>query len=258
MATKKRNRPKIYTKEQLIDYLEKNPETEQPFRDDVWALAVEKTKDKELKQQTIEKTDFDGNTKKKVVPNGSYNPVSMYFQLISLPQYNKPKVDLETESIFAGINIDFDDSQKNEKIADWITVFFSDYKTDDKKFLVSRLGDYYDNYDINSGADIMMVVKVCSDELEMMKLTKERAKGKDIEARLEKVQKGYLSLLDGLKAMKNSKGKMDNEGKNKFTVWLDEMEKTGDFHYDFGEIGDEIDDMLDSFYDTIVRTLGSG
>lgn len=248
----------MFTKEQLIDYLEKNPETEQPFREEVWAIAVEKTKDKELKKQTIEKTDFDGSKKTKIVPNGSVNPVSMYFQLISLPQYNKPKVDLETESIFAGINIDFDDSQKNEKIADWISVFFADYPLEDKRFLVSRLGDYYDNYDINSGADIMMVVKVCSDELEMMKLTKQRAKGKDIEARLEKVQKGYLSLLDGLKAMKNSKGKMDNEGKNKFTVWLDEMEKSGDFHYEFKDVSDDIDGMLDKFYKTVLETLRDG
>lgn len=81
-----------------------------------------------------------------------------------------------------------------------------------------------------------------------MKLTKERQKGKDIEARLEKVRKGYMSSLDSLKALKKQRG-IGDEGKNKLTQWIDELETEGQFiaKKDTSYTKDDIDFMLEQY-----------
>lgn len=253
------------TKEELVAYLKANRETELPFNEEVWNLAVEKTADKERKFKTKIETDYDGNVKTKQIPNGVINPVGKYFALMALPQYQKP-ITVEDRSEIDNscpddedFNFQEDDEEKNQTVSSWLNTFFSGYDNDDKKFLKERLSDYYDNYEINEGADKLLVVMAVTDELEVMNLTKLRAKGKDVEARLEKVRKGYLSSLEGLKALKKQRGAMEDESKNKFTLWVDELAKEGVFktmpvNYD----EDAIDKMLATFERSMLQVLREG
>ena len=237
----------MHTKEELIAYLEANQDTESPFNETVWQSAVEKTQNKERQFKEIKTTEFDGAEKVLKVPNGSLNPVGKYFQLIALPQYSKP-AEVEDEEDFVdddGVVL-FEDEDKEETVSSWINVFFDGYSAADKKFLRERLSDYYDNYELNEGADKVIAVTAVADELEIMNLTKLRAKNKDNEARLEKVKKGYMNSLDSLKALKKQRGAAD-EGKNKLTLWIDELEKEGQFTIkkDESYTQDDIDKLLE-------------
>jgi len=255
MARKKK-RPPMTTKEELIAYLEQNKDTELPFNEVVWDLAVKATEDKERQFKVMSQTEFDGSTKTKKIPNGAVNPVSKYFQMIALPQYQKPMQDeiIEEED---SVIISTDDDEKSDFVDGLLGVFFSGYPSQDKKLIKERLSDYYDNYELNEGADKLLVIKAVADELEMANLTKKRIKGVDVEARLEKVQKGYLSLLESLKALKKQRSAMDDEGKNKLTLWVDELEKAGEFIYEF-DTHDDIDEMLDNFEKSMQRVYSEG
>jgi hypothetical protein len=248
----KKKRPKMTTKEELIVYLEGNPSTELPFNEEVWNMAVEATKDKERKFKKKIEIDYDGTEKVINIPNGSINPVSKYFQIIALPQYKKKPTKKEINEEDEDIDLSFgdgdDDDEENIQVSNWVNMFFSGYKGSDKKILKERLSDYYNNYELNEGADKMLAIKAVADELEIMNLTQMRAKGKDVEARLEKVSKGYLSMLDSLKALKKQRGAMDDEGKNKLTLYVDKLEKAGEFKPNKVSYDDDaIDKMLDKF-----------
>jgi hypothetical protein len=275
----KYGRPKLNSKEELIAYLEANKDLEYPFNEEAWNIAVEKTKDKETKYKEMITTEFDGKKKVKKIPNGAISPVGKYFQLMSLPQYRKGKT-LDEEPIFVEDDYndelpamdDQDDENENEddvtdeeekekqtQVTSWIDIFFAGYSPLDKRFIRERLGNYYDNYEINDGADKLLVTKAVADELEIMNLTKQRAKNKDVEKRLETVQKGYLSLLDSLKALKKQRGAMDGEGKNKFTIWLDTLEKSGEFKPKKIEYeNDAIDNMIVTLERSIVEVMRNG
>jgi hypothetical protein len=268
------------TKEELLDYISKHRDVELPFNETVWDKAVEKMANKERKFKELREIDFDGNEKVTKIPNGAINPVSKYWQLIALPQYNKnePIEDEERQDVDDDIDEELNDSEENDEpieadadidiadednerefnIINWVNLFFTGYNGADKKFIKQRIGDYYDNYEINEGADKLIVTKAVADELEIMKLTKMRAKNKDIEKRLETVQKGYLNLLDSLKALKKQNEKMD-EGKNKFTQWVDTMEKNKEFRPKKIEYkSDEIDNMIIALQTSIVEVMRNG
>lgn len=254
-------RPKMTTKEELIKYLEANKNIELPFNEVVWNIAVEKTKDKERQNKILTETDFDGTTKKKVIPNGSVNPVGKYLQMMALPQYQKPYVDPNTEpeeEENEEFEFKFEDEEKNEAITNWLNVFFNGYSKEDKKFLHERLSDYYDNYELNEGADKTLVIMTVTDELQIMKLTQKRIKGTDVEAQLKNLKKSFLEGLEGLKALKKQRGNAD-EGKNKLTQWIDELEKAGEFrpkHVDYP--ADEVDFMIKEFTKSIVEVFRNG
>lgn len=256
-------RPKMKTKEELIKYLESHPNTELPFNEEVWDRAVELTKDKVQKSKTIVTTDFDGKEKKNVVPNGSISPVGTYFRIIALPQYRKQAENEEEE--FEDFDEEdeeldeFEDEEKDELVNNWIDAFFGNYNNQDKKFLKERLGDYYDTYDINDGADKLIVVKAVSDELEMMNLTRRRATNKDNEKRIETIQKNYLSLLESLRALKKQRGSMEDEGTNKFSSYVDTLSREGAFKHEKKEYPkDMIDEMLDIFVRNIMEVARDG
>ena len=258
-----KRRPKMETKEELMKYLEGHTNTELPFNEEVWDRAVELTKNKVAKAKTITTTDFDGKETKKVVPNGSISPVGTYFRIIALPQYKKQaeyEEDDEEETFDYDVDDDdFEDDEKSDVVNNWIDAFFGNYGTQDKKFLKERLGDYYDTYDINDGADKLIVVKAVSDELEMMNLTRKRNANKDNEKRIETVQKSYLSLLESLRALKKQRGSMEDEGTNKFSGWVDTLSRDGGFKHEKKEYPkDMIDDMLDIFIRNIMEVARDG
>lgn len=277
-----KRRPKLKTKEELIKYLEEHKDTELPFNEEVWNIAVEKTKDKERKYKEIVVKDFDGNEKKKSIPNGAVNPVSKYFMLMALPQYRKKTEkedtednedidfkqfknntrsfddDIEEDDIEEDDDTDNENENKEVTITGWINMFFDKYSATDKKFLKERLINYFDNYELNNGADIMIVVKAVADELEIMKLTNKRIKGEDVEKRLETVQKGYLSLLESFKALKKQRSALDEEGKNKFTLWVDRLEKEGFNPEKTKYSKDDVDFIIDTFRETITQSFLKG
>ncbi|MGE6227621.1 hypothetical protein [Paenibacillus chitinolyticus] len=243
------------SKEELVAYLAANQETELPFNEEVWERSVEATNDKDRKFKEIKTTDFEGKEVVKKIPNGSVNPVGKYFQMMALPQYRNPvdTSELDSDEWYGGFEdedeIDFGDEEKEEQVSTWIQMFFDGCSPSDRKFVVERLSNYYDNYELNEGADKFQAAKAVLDELEMRNLIKLRIKGKDVETRIEKCQKSYLALLDSLKAQKKQRGAGDDEGKNKFTLFVDTLEKEGRLveKKDTSYTPDDIDRLLGEF-----------
>lgn len=261
-------RPKLETKEELIKYLEENRDSELPFSEEVWKVAVEKTSEKERQFKEIVTTGFDGKSKTKKIPNGAVNPVSKYFQLIALPnfkklaknEYSNHVVEEDTmydiEQMLEGLD---EDTEENTFIKELMTIYFASLTGEDTQFVVDRLSDYYTNYEFNEGSDKFLVVSAVSDELTLRELYRERIKGKDNETKIEKVKKGYLATLDGLKLLKRQGSKID-EGKNKFTMMLDELEKAGDLSKYKQECyePDQIDALVSDTRRSIMRAFGDG
>lgn len=254
------------TKEELLAYLAENSNLELPFNPTVWEKAVELTEDKERAFTTIVKTEQDGTKKTTKVPNGPLSPVSKYFQLMALPQYQvayEPEEDEEYEGeTFDWDNeeatsekIDFVSEEEKQAVSGLIKTFFAGYSPADKQWVTERLADYYSNYSLNEGADKMLVVKAVADELEIMKLTQKRARGKYDAKEMDTIQKGYLGILDSLKALKKQRSKLDEQGSNKFTLFMDELEREGEFKPSAVNYRDDIDDMLEAFEESMRRTL---
>lgn len=266
MARRNR-RPKLTTKEQLIKYLEENQDTELPFCEEIWEKAIETTSNKERQFKEIQVTDYDGNTTTKKIPNGVLNPVSKYFQLLALPNFRKlaeAKLEEMQENEDENSDIDrmFENMDENDEentfIKELVSIYFSQVKGDDLTFVVDRLSDYYTNYEFNEGSDKFLVVSAVSDELTLRELYGKRVKGSDNETKIEKVKKGYLSTLESLKVLKKQGSKLD-EGKNKFTMFLDELDKAGELNIKVKEIpNDQIGDLVTSFRQSIVRAFREG
>lgn len=267
----KKNRPKMETKEELLSYLEANQDKEFPFCEEIYNIAVEKTDGKERAFKEIVRTEYDGTTKTKRIPNGSVNPVSKYFQLIALPHYNKKVQAMlcfrEEDEKYEEIDEDIDDiieltedDEANSFVRELASIYFSKVLDDETQFVIDRLSDYYTNYEFNEGSDKFLVISAVSDELTLRELYSKRitSKGVDNEVRIDKVKRGYLSTLESLKALKKQSGKLD-EGKNKFTIFLDELDKAGELNIKIPDIpNDQIGSLVNSFRQSIVRAFRDG
>lgn len=248
-GAKPSRRPKLTTKEELLTYLSENKDTELPFNETVWEKAVLATKDKERKFKELHTKDFDGNTKMKKIPNGSVNPVGKYFQMMALPQYaNNP------------VYVDDDDDEPNTRVGNTedLADCFDGYKPKEKQFIAERLAEYYENYEINTGSDKFIVNQIVVFEVELNRLNLKLASGKDVYLNIEKVTKQYLNLCESLKTLKKQRGAMEDEGKNKFTLFVDELEREGEFKYSFDDVSDDIDMLLDIFEKSMMRTFNEG
>lgn len=259
-------RPKLTTKEELIEYLEENKDTELPFCEEIWQVAVDKTADKDRQFKEISTTDFEGNTKTKKIPNGAVNPVSKYFQLIALPNFRKiaeAKLEDDIEEDEDNDDIEkmleeMEDNDENSFIKELVSIYFASVNGDDLQFVIDRFSDYYTNYEFNEGSDKFLVVSAVSDELTLRELYGKRIKGNDNESKIEKVKKGYLSTLESLKVLKKQGGKLD-EGKNKFTMFLDELEKAGELKIQAPDIADDkIGALVTAFRQSIMRAFREG
>ena len=257
---KRGTRPKLETKEELMAYVKENKDTELPFNETVWNIAVEKMIDKERQFKSIETTDFEGNIKSLKVPNGAINPVSKYFQLMALPNFQKMGIgilnqdnDTDDEDVSSLLDeLEVSDEEESTFIKELILIYFSDLKGKDLQFVVDRLSDYYTNYEFNEGSDKFLVVSAVSDELALRELMIGRNKGKDVEAKIEKVKKGYLNTLEGLKVLKKQSSKFD-ESKNKLTMFVSELEKAGELKLTAKEIPeDKVKSLVDAFRRTVI------
>lgn len=254
----KKLRDSIQTKEELIKYL--NDVEGYPFLEDLWEEAVQKAKDCEGKQKPITVktyTDKYGNVKERRYGGGTFstNPISHYFRMMGLQQ-NKKKMKkiLDEQESLEMVNDSkseimqtyFDDAsgeQQNE-IIDWINMFPN---ARERQYLRQRYASYYDNYEINDGADRVSLSRILSLEVELYRLNMQRATGKLVDiVREEKLTKMLRETLESMKWTKKQRSAMDDAAQNKFSIWMDKMAKNGKFTPEHHEIPkDEIDMLID-------------
>lgn len=267
-TTKYDLRKGVETKEDLVRYLE---EVEGfPLVEELWDLCIEKAKASEGKQQPmVEKTyiDKDGNVKTSTRANGfvSDNPIHHYFRMMGLPQYKKKARDIvnereakeaATESQKEIMDTYFDDDsgeQFNEIIA-WINTFPN---TKERQYLRQRYASYYDNYEINEGADRLSLSRILSLEVELYRVNMNRALGKTVDiGREEKLTKMLRETLESMKWTKKQRSVQEDMAQNKFSVWMDKQAKNGKFTPEHHEIPqDEVDLLIDIIPKAVAKML---
>jgi hypothetical protein len=89
-------------------------------------------------------------------------------------------------------------------------------------------------------------------------LYEKRARGVDNEARIEKIRNSYLKALDSLKVLKRQ-GANGDDGKNKFTLFVDEMTKNGELNdYKVEFPPDAIDELVKAQRESIRKVMSNG
>lgn len=245
-TTTKYNRPKnISTKEELIQYLEANKNIEAPFVEELWEICVEKA---EADRKIIES----GGTKKGIK---TANPVSHYFRLCGLKKYKRMGRELEeaiyTEEIRSGERPPSPYDGENE-FANDILVWVNMFPPTEREYLRERYENYYDQYEINDGADKNLLRRILSTEIALYRIDVRRAVGQPVNLLDEKKLNDQLtSLYESMKWTKKQRNLREDMAQNKFTVWLDNMTKEGGFiipekHYP----KDEIDFLLETYIDS--------
>ena len=245
-ATTKYNRPKdISTKEELIKYLEANKNIEPPFIEELWEECVKKA---DADRKIIES----GGTKKGIK---SANPVSHYFRLCGLKKYNRMAREIvetmHTEEILSGAKPPSPYEEDNE-FANDILVWIGMFPPTEREYLRERYENYYDQYEINDGADRNLLRRILSTEIALYRIDVRRAMGQPVNLLDEKKLNDQLtSLYESMKWTKKQRNLREDMAQNKFTVWLDNMTKEGGFtipekHYP----KDEIDFLLETYIDS--------
>ena len=263
-----RKRPDIPDKESLIQYLEANPETELPFLEKVWEQAVIKAEEnantEPVMKENVEK-DKNGNTR--VVMRKSKilitDPVKQYFKLMGLKQNKDEALRLK----FSDSNMDenkkeileayFDDDTSQNIYVDEVTSWIALFPPDEREYLKKRYASYYDNYEINDGADKVSLKRLLSVEIELYRMDIKRASGKGVVVNDEKrYTELFTSILESLKWTKKQRSAKDDIANNKFTIWMDSLVKEGGFqpnkkHYE----KDEIDFLMETYVNSIREML---
>lgn len=268
------DRPRdLTTKEELILYLESNPEQEPPFYPALWDECVAAA-EKVAREGNLSTGDgTDGEAMPTHVGNKSTNPVAHYFQRNHLP-YNVKRANAYRASItHKDVRNMIDDAKKTAEDIGLIepkddeeqqyTEEFSDLPMDDisawimmfrpneRKYLNNRRASYYDQYEINEGADKSTLKRILSNEIELYRIDICRAKGQKVSITDEKkLQENLMSLYENMKWTKKQRSAKDEYAQNKFTVWLDELAKDGGFHPKEREYKkDDIDFLLETYID---------
>ena len=230
----------VFTKEDLIAYLDSNGDGI-PFLPSLWDKCVEKAKENEdkdvpMKTTIIENADGTVTEKRQVAGVVIKDPISYYFRLYKMRQYKKEALELldmkdeQTEGQKEIMNVYFDDEDNEEgfnEIIQWINMFVV---PNERQYLKQRYSHYYDNYEINDGADRTMLHGILSIEIELYRINVRRAQGKNVDIRLEeKLRKMLLDSLEAQKWTKKQRSATDEMAQNKFTIWLDKQFKNGGF-----------------------------
>lgn len=244
-TVEKKVRPQLANKEELVMYIKNSPD-ELPFVEEVWQKAVAKAKENEslpVPTETVTTVDEYGNETTKKVRKGvrTTDPVGVYWSYMNLPQYRKKAEDISYEEEHAlaveeefGEFYDGDDIEEvveepleyNEIIA-WINMFAL---PDERNYLKQRYAHYYDNYEINDGADRTMLNGILSLEIELYRVNYRRAKGQAVDiGREEKLRKMLRESLEAQKWTKKQRSAMDDMAQNAFTIWMERQAKNGKF-----------------------------
>ena len=263
MARKKDNgsiddlKKNIKTKEDLEIYLEQAEGL--PLLEDLWERCVQKAKESEGKEQPmIEKTyiDKDGNKTTRLMPHGfwSTNPINHYLRMFKMKQYLKrasvlkdelafaEKIDNESATEIKEVYFDDDSGEKYNEIIEWINMYPIEKE---RNYLRQRYTDYYNNYEINEGADKVMLKRILSYEIELYRMDEKRALGKAVDViREEKVSKMLRETLESMKWTKKQRSASDDMAQNKFSIWMERQTKNGKFTPEHHEIPKDEIDML--------------
>ena len=240
----------VSTKEDLIKYLDSNGEGI-PFLEMLWDICVEKAKDNEDKEapiKIIKTVKSDGSIVETKQAAGVLikNPISFYFRLYKLPQYKKMALyeaekaaQSEEQKEILDVYFDDDGNESFNEITQWIGMFPI---PSERQYLKQKYSYYYDNYEINDGADRTMLSGILSLEIELYRINVRRAQGKTIDiGKEEKLRKMLRESLEAQKWTKKQRSATDEMAQNKFTIWLDRQVKNGGFsvqekHYPKDEI----------------------
>lgn len=252
----RKQRPRdIRTKEELISYIKSNI-NELPFDDEVWQMAVVKARENEQKEvpfKIVTEVMPDGTVKERKQTMGIIvkNPVSIYWQLQSLPQYTKrAKLKLAemnqstSESAQDITNTYFEDGAAHINVVTFWIESFKNYE--EKRFLQQRYANYYDNYDINDGADIGFLMVILGYELDVYRFSRVKAAGQDVNSNdLVRCTKALQEALDAMKWTKKQRTNKDEIAQNRFTILMDKECVNGAFATPEVEYPkDEIDFLL--------------
>ncbi len=273
MATSRRKRPDLETKEELLEYLEKSPNSELPFLEELWEISVKACENNKNKQQkTIVKitTDSDGNVTetKSGVGNVITNPVKQYFKMASLPQYRKraqelkDQIEIEYQREFGDSKRDvvdtyFADSDTAPDLSDEIIGWINLFNHEEKDFMVKRYSSYFDQYEINEGADKTSLKRILSLEIALHRIDNKRASGKPVDINDEKKLSDLLqSTFESLKWTKKQRNAREDMAQNKFTVWMEKQVQEGGFTIEKKTYEkDEIDFLIDTIIDSTREML---
>ena len=264
MPTNLRKRPDFETREQLETYLRENPLTELPFLEPLWDKCLELCEvNKNKTMQTVENkvTDRDGNVTitKKGISNVITNPVQQYFKMIALPQYRKKgealrdsaEYDLtqsNTQKEILQVHFNAGNDVFEDEIISWINMF----KPIERDFLMKRYASYFDQYEINEGADKASLKRILSYEIALYRIDLKRVKAQGVDTNDERRLSEMLNnAFESLKWTKKQRSAKDDLAQNKFTVWMDKQVQDGGFTpkkhtYEKDEIDFLIDTIIDS------------
>lgn len=254
----KKIRESLQTKEELIKYL--NDIEGVPFIEELWEKANEKAKDCVGKQPPITVktyTDKYGNVKERRYGGGTFstNPISHYFRMMGLPYYKNKARDIlnereaaemakESQSEIMETYFDDDSGEQQNEIITWINMFPN---ARERQYLRQRYASYYDNYEINDGADRVSLSRILSLEIELYRFNMQRATGKAVDiVKEEKLTKMLRETLESMKWTKKQRSVQDDMAQNKFSIFMEKQSKNGKFtpeHHDIPQ--DEIDMLLD-------------
>lgn len=257
------------TREELEKYLNENLDTELPFLEELWDKCVQICKDNEGNHQQylekiITKSDGTKTIKKQGISNVIINPTQQYFKMANLVQYKKKALaqfdEIESESdltstqmanieeLFGGSNV-----SANDEIISWIRLF----KPNECEYLMKRYSSYFDQYEINEGADKTSLKRILSLEIALFRIDLKRADGRTVDVTDEKKLTELLqSTFESLKWTKKQRSARDDMAQNKFTVWMDKQVQNGEFASEKQTYEkDEIDFLLDTIIESTRETL---
>lgn len=251
-------RKRVTNREELEDYLARYEGTR--IYEPLWEKCVEDAKTNESmsyedKVGTATTITRNGEIKTTTGAKGNYstNPCALYFSRMCLSQYKKQINKQRDEDEYGKFALSqgaseivdtyFDDDDKvgeSNEVLDWINMF---NKPNERMYLKQRYANYYDNYEINDGADRTLLSRVLSIEIELYRINCKRALGQKIDINEERKLNDMLrETMESMKWTKKQRSAMDDMAQNKFTVWLDRLTKEGKFVPEHHEIPkDEID-----------------
>ena len=263
-------RPKnISTKEELIFYLESNSDFEPPFYPDLWDQCVVKATDNLREQEENEANGIvDENAGKKhtnpcklyfqlcgmpynvkkawdyraSMTKAELNELMDIAQEVKLQKIEEEMLaeqEANEEAVKEAHEQELADDKElrdylgaqsyapRDEIAAWISMF---NKPAERKYLQDRHNSFYQNYEINEGADKTTLKRILSTEIELYRIDLKRAKGQAVNLLDEKkLQENLIALYESMKWTKKQRNLKDEMAQNKFTIWLDRLTKEGRF-----------------------------
>ncbi len=260
----RRVRPELHTKEELIEYLESNPDKELPLVEELWEKCVELAKKdsingKKTVSVVVDNEDGTSVVRKSTATFWSDNPVKWYFKQAGLSQWQRKGNDIVEEMMSEPLETEHQqkiESNFEEELvgnyADELIVWINKFQFEERTYLKKRYVHYYDCYEINEGADKTTLKRILSLEIGLNRIDNKRAVGGKVDnLEEEKLTKQLTAAFESMKWTKKQRNARDEMAQNKFTVWLQDASKEDEFKpkprvYE----KDELDFLLETYIDS--------